>query len=99
MEDIKSNKSQTVTWYSGLLFRGHSCESWKLDSTLERYIDKQFSIKKYHLCLLKLLPVFVAYTGKEWPLETSSSINDFPEPPPGYEFMVYLRHLGVPAPL
>ena len=92
-------KAEIGSTYSDLLFRGQVCESWKLETTIERYINKDFTIDEYHTYLQLVLPAFSAYTEKTWQLETNPPIDDIPKPPPGYEFMVYLRHHGFPTPL
>lgn len=100
LEEIKQRKKNEIgSTYSSLLFRGQACESWKLDTSLDRYISKQVSMEMYHQYLRVALPAFEAYTGKKWNLEDSPIIYDNLGAPPGYEFMLYLRHHGFPTPL
>jgi len=100
IEDIKHKKqNERGSTYSNLLFRGQSCESWKLDTTLDRYLSKQVSMSRYHLYLQAAKPAFETYTGKKWELERSPTNWDNLGAPPGYEFMLYLRHHGFPTPL
>lgn len=100
IDDIKYKKrTEYGSSYSNLLFRGQSCESWKLDTTLDRYIEKQVSMSLYHNYLLAAKPAFETYTAKKWELEDSEAEFGNLGPPPGYEFMLYLRHHGFPTPL
>ncbi len=64
-------RTEKGSTYSNLLFRGQSCESWKFDTTLDRYINKQVSMSLYHKYLQTALPAFEAYTEKKWVLEIS----------------------------
>ncbi|MFI5331240.1 MAG: FRG domain-containing protein [Desulfobaccales bacterium] len=81
------------------LFRGHGKSCWLLDTTLERYSKKEYSIKDYYNLLRnKIYPVIESLTLKSWPLQKNPKIKPI-NPPPGYEFMVYLRHHGFPSPL
>jgi len=100
IKDIGHKKrTQKGSTYSDLLFRGQSCESWRLDTTIERYISKQVSMSLYHQYLQTAKPAFETYTGKKWGLEPSPTNWDNLGTPPGYEFMLYLRHHGFPTPL
>jgi len=81
------------------LFRGHAQRCWTLKTTLERYLNKdEYSIKDYYNILRKINPVVESLTSKSWGLEDNPKFDIF-SPPPGYEFMVYLRHHGFPTPL
>ena len=42
-------------------------------------------------------PKIASFTSKSWQL--SWNLSSIPSPPPGYDFMVYLRHHGFPSPL
>lgn len=99
IEKIEEERSNEGRSCSDILFRGHSCESWELDTTLERYIKKEVFFEEYNRYLLSILPAFESYTGKKWSLETKPILKEYPSPPPNYEFMVYLRHHGFPSPL
>ncbi|MHA1522634.1 MAG: FRG domain-containing protein [Promethearchaeota archaeon] len=100
LEELQHKKRTEISsTYSNLLFRGQSCESWKLDTSLDRYISKQVAMNVYHQYLATALPAFEAYTGRKWTIESSATNWDNLGAPPGYEFMLYLRHHGFPAPL
>jgi len=81
IEEIKIKKAEIGSTYSDLLFRGQACESWKLETTIERYINKDFTIDDYHTYLQLVLPAFSAYTEKMWELETNPPIDDMLKPP------------------
>ncbi len=96
--DFKKKEDKYST-YSDVLFRGHSCESWVLKTTLERYLNKKVSMLEYNRYLQTVKPAFSAFTEKNWNLTHEPKIDDMPSSPPGYELMVYLRHHGFPTPL
>jgi hypothetical protein len=103
-ENLKSRRAKTGGYISSLLFRGHAQECWKLKTTLERYSPtKEYSTSDYHKLMLRVRPTVESLTSKPWDLPTLTDImgidEDIPNPPPGYEFMVYLRHHGFPSPL
>lgn len=84
-------------YVSNLLFRGHGCGSWELQSTLERKGIGLSSIKKFSKQIKTTKLAFESYLGSSWSSEFKA--NDAPLPPEDYEFMVYLRHHGYPTPL
>lgn len=88
---------------SELLFRGHANKSWGLITTLERYVqniywpDEYYSWANYYKILQRIEPAISSFVPNDYKLskfKTSSSRT-----PPGYEFMIYLRHHGFPSPL
>jgi len=68
---------------------------------LDRYSRKQYSVDEYYEILVAIEPAVSSITSKLWNLSPNITINrNFPFwPPPGYDFMVYLRHHGFPSPL
>jgi len=78
------------------LFRGHSDASWKLQTTLERCINREFTEFDYYRTIRDVRPAVVSITEKEWSLP---EFEGGTKPPTGYEFMIYLRHHGFPSPL
>lgn len=84
-------------YVSDLLFRGHRCASWKLESTLERKGLKLPDIDSYARQIKVVKLAFESYLGSTWSSDFTAS--DAPAPPENYEFMVYLRHHGYPTPL
>ncbi|ACH37092.1 FRG domain protein [Citrifermentans bemidjiense Bem] len=93
---VPENKS----YVSPLLFRGHSNASWLLETTLERVAGKCFRADEYYNIMLSVQPAIQSFTEKTWEFAHSYPNDDgTPKPPPGYEFMAYLRHHGFPSPL
>jgi hypothetical protein len=57
-------------------------------------------MKDYYKIIRAVRPAVISITGKNWELPDSfDDVQDTPKPPPGYEFMIYLRHHGFPSPL
>ncbi|WP_299599708.1 FRG domain-containing protein [uncultured Microbulbifer sp.] len=98
---IQSSKGHEYQVLATLLFRGQSNAEWNLDTTLERYTDKKFSVFTYDGVLESIYPATASLTGKEWPVDFRgfNQSNDFFSSPPNYSFMVYARHHGFPTPL
>lgn len=85
---------------SNLLFRGQRNSGWPLQTTLERYLNRQVALKEYHLHLLRIRSAVESYTGKVWKVPREPKFGeDYVGNLPGYEFMVYARHHGFPSPL
>jgi hypothetical protein len=97
---LEKRRTKTEMYVSPLLFRGHTQESWKLETTLERYTKTEFSITGYYRLLLTVAPTVESLTAKSWNLPHDLEIDEsYYGPPPGYDFMIYLRHHGFPSPL
>jgi hypothetical protein len=83
------------------LFRGQANSAWNLETTLERYTSKVFSVEGYNWLLKDIKPYFESYTNQNW------KFTDYKEDPswtinpmmPNAELAVYLRHIGFPSPL
>lgn len=81
------------------LFRGQ-CAKWPLKTTLERYSDKEYSIKSYNKVLTIISSAVSSYTDRSWEIDHEPVIYvDSLFNPPNYEFMAYVRHHGFPSPL
>ncbi len=82
------------------LFRGQADQSWSLVTTLERFSAKPWSVKSYYRLLLSVAPAVISLTSREWDLDRDGVVDEGSHgPPPGYDFMIYLRHHGFPSPL
>lgn len=89
------------------VYRGQADESWKLLTTLERYVndhkcaDQNYSWEKYYNLLDKIEPTILSLTSNNYKLPNSfpKYSHGVPSTPPGYEFMVYVRHHGFPSPM
>ncbi len=87
------------------LYRGQANSNWTLTTTLERYIEKPFSLRDYYNLILRTEPIIYPCTGRAWDIPDLSTfenwkvdqlnVRDFP----AYEYMVHLRHHGFPSPL
>lgn len=78
-------------------FRGHADADWKLETTLERFTKKaSWAREQYFKTIKAIRPAVISITGKDWDIP---EIENGKLPPPGYEFMIYLRHHGFPSPL
>lgn len=91
---------------SDVLFRGQADATWKLTSTLERDVGKEFLAEEYYRRALIVRREIEAFTGRSWDLPTPSEFAtaaraSTPDPKPlsAYEYMVHLRHHGFPSPL
>lgn len=84
------------------LYRGHANVNWHLETTLERFSEekqlaKEYSWENYHSILDAIEPSISSLTDNKYeipPFEIGIS-----PVPPGYDFMIYLRHHGFPSPL
>ncbi len=70
VSDLKNELNSKVNC-SGLsvtapLFRGHASNTWKLETTLERYTNREFSVDEYSELLWALAPKISAVTGRKW---------------------------------
>lgn len=84
------------------LYRGHANENWHLKTTLERFseekqLEKEYSWKNYHYILQAVGPSISSLTENKY--EIPPFATDITPVPPGYDFMIYLRHHGFPSPL
>lgn len=100
VSELKRTIKPTQFHNPNFLFRGQSDASWELDTTLERFSQKEFSIKSYAHILHRIHHATCSYTGKNWPIEYfDTSEDDNIHKLPNYEFMVYCRHHGFPTPI
>jgi hypothetical protein len=95
------------THVSGLLFRGQSDASWRLDTTLERYAPLWLEARDYYRAMYGAKYQIESLTDRRWDIKTPPDYEDWLKgekafglfEPPGYDFMIYLRHHGFPSPL
>jgi hypothetical protein len=101
--DRESRKSQSQTHVPELLYRGQSDACWRLETTLERTQKREVKDGDYLRWIKIIRPEIQAFTNKEWPddnfVRELQKFRDVPCPPPGYEYMAYLRHYGFPSPM
>lgn len=99
-EDFEARRGAGKGYVSDPLFRGQSDHSWPLLTTLERFSAQPWSVKRYHRLLTSVAPAVVSLTSRRWDLGGDTEVDQSRHgPPPGYEFMIYLRHHGFPSPL
>ena len=99
-ESLRMKSAETKTDISRPLFRGHVNASWKLDTTLERYTSRQYSMRDYYHVMRGVRPAVTSLTERDWNLSEKYSIDERnTDPPLGYNFMIHLRHHGFPSPL
>ncbi len=87
---------------SSTLFRGQSKSQWKLETTLERYTNKRYTVRSYLGMMLGVNRIVESFTDRDWGIVCSDPWREeikTAQTPPFYEFMVYLRHHGFPSPL
>ncbi len=102
-ESIKKKRAETRMPVSHPLFRGHANACWKLETTLERYTARPYTMRDYYKVIRAVRPAVESFTERSWNLSDDYDDYDideeFPCAPPGYDFMIYLRHHGFPSPL
>jgi hypothetical protein len=89
-----------------LLFRGQGNACWSLDTTLQRRPGNQPNWAEYAHLVRATLPEVQTMTNRDWEPPSyeelavwGSEYDQGHEPPPGYDYYVYLRHHGFPSPL
>lgn len=86
-----------------LLYRGQSNADWTLASTLSRVANKPISVEHYNLILTNIHnhaashDININFKLNTEPFDDSYGL--ITQPPPNYEFMVYVRHHGFPTPI
>lgn len=106
-----SRPSEPSGYVSNYVFRGQSNGEWKLQSTLERYMDRlkldyeRYGLLDYYSDLYATYPAFNTLANKSFDMPEIASErwnmaqDKLPWQLMGYEYMIYLRHLGFPSPL
>lgn len=88
-----------------MLFRGHSNFDWKLETTLERYAPQVTHWGQYLEIADAIRPQVETMTKQRWtPLSGWNpwcfrDAKPWRSAPPGYDYLVYLRHHGFPSPI
>jgi hypothetical protein len=96
--DLSFDKESGPGYVSDLLFRGQANANWKLESTLDRYIERtrppgsRMTVRDYYDKILAVYPAFASYTGLHFELAQTGT-GQFDEQfkrvllmVPGYEF-------------
>jgi len=102
-DTIADNTSLLV---SELLYRGQPDSCMKLETTLERSIPHEMTLMKYYDFIYIIKAKIESVTGKNWRIPKREKFGEWLDgqlPPlddiPGYSFLAYLRHHGLPSPL
>jgi len=99
---------QTPLLVPELLYRGQPDSRMKLETTLERSIPHEISLSDYYNFVYITRAKIESITGKDWPIPSREEFetwldNQKPylkdDDIPGYTFLAYLRHHGLPSPL
>jgi hypothetical protein len=99
-DGFEASRIAAKGYMSHPLFRGQADHHWPLVTTLERFSNKPWSVKSYYKLILSVLPAVNSLTQRAWFIDPNLEVNEsYHGPPPGYEFMIYLRHHGFPSPL
>jgi hypothetical protein len=100
LEAFERSRGGGKGYISAPLFRGQADLRWPLVTTLERFSTQSWSVKSYYRLMLSVAPAINSLTPRAWPLDRDLAVDEGDQgPPPGYEFMIYLRHHGFPSPL
>lgn len=88
-----------------IVYRGQPNAEWHLDTTLERAVGKNLTVKNYYRIIDKIHPKIETFTDQKWDLPSYEdfykSLKECPSSMsnPAYPYMTYLRHFGFPSPL
>jgi hypothetical protein len=101
-----THAKQTPLLVSELLYRGQPDSCMKLETTLERSIQHDITLSKFYEFVSVIKAKIESVTGKGWCIPSHEEFEkwcDEQHPPlhniPGYSFLAYLRHHGLPSPL
>jgi len=98
--EIQERRIDSPYHISTPIFRGQEDAAWQLTTTLDRLVKKPFSLRKYWHVMGAALPKVNSFTQEQWALDKEYVFDESSNfPPPGYEFMAYLRHHNFPSPL
>ncbi|MEI6104397.1 MAG: FRG domain-containing protein [Methanothrix sp.] len=97
---------QTSSFFSELLYRGQRDSCMKLETTLERSIPHEITLSKYYNFVYIIRAKIESVTGKDWCIPSREEFEKWCDEQhiplhdiPGYSFLAYLRHHGLPSPL
>jgi len=86
-------------------YRGHPDASWRLETTLERYMGENQSVGGYYSDLLSIQSYIETFTDRNWNLPSRDDYDgivergEFLKIESVVSYMQYLRHYGYPSPL
>lgn len=85
-----------------LLYRGQRCGEWGLETTLERYTDKEYTIMDYIQLIRSAKLAYESHFGKSYgtkEIDIGRIKYELGDVHPCYQLLSYFRHLGFPSPL
>ncbi|MFN3826857.1 MAG: FRG domain-containing protein [Micavibrio sp.] len=101
-------KAENKAEYSDWIYRGHSCAKWKLETTLERFLEKELDnknknlkVREYYQYLNQIIPAINANTSYKFSFINFEELGSLKRSSklPHYELLCLTRHLGFPSPL
>lgn len=104
---LELDNTAVESGHSHLLYRGQANHEWELQTTLERSGARIERLTDYYRSIAIAKTRIETFTEKAWPeidyLKIDPHFRNYDalrnQPPPAYEFLVYLRHHGFPSPL
>ena len=102
-----SNANRSTMSVPELLYRGQPDSKLLLETTLERAVPHNVSLTKYFEFVYHTKAKVESVTGKTWEIPSREAFDKWLEAQnhptfpdlPGYSFLAYLRHHGLPSPL
>lgn len=86
-------------------FRGQADATWRLETTLERYVGPNRRVDRYYDIITRIQSEIETFTDRNWDLPSSQDYINSPKPVSFLKndaiisYMQYLRHFGYPSPL
>ena len=107
VQEREEKSTTSVVGLSNYLFRGHIDSVWKLETTLDRYVNEKLNIAKYYRDIYAAKCQIETFTGKTWNILTPPEFEKFVDEQdrfcffehPGLDYLIYMRHHGFPSPL
>lgn len=101
-----AHAGQAIGSVPELLYRGQPDSRMELKTTLERSVPGEIALSKYYHFVSVIKAKIESVADKNWTMPSQKEFEKwleerhFPDPDlPGYAFLAYLRHHGLPSPL
>jgi hypothetical protein len=75
-EEIKKIQAKKGMQVRDPLFRGLVSASWKLETTIERYSTRQYSMHEYYNVMRAVRPAVESFTEKSWNLSDEYNVDE-----------------------